>query len=385
MAAFQGVKGLYEKRGWFYFQPPTPKVGLGGGAGSNLGSNLGSSVRPKPVALKTRDLAEAMVRMEEHRAEADLMRSVVAGTLKEILPRYYAAKREDAISTRRTRVIVLEMFMEDTGNPRADRIDAALVEGWRLRLQTRTQQRKGREGRLLSGTTVKSYTIVLRAFVNWLREEKILRHDPMAKLKRQTRVATTRRHEFLTPEERERVMELAKTEEVRLILHLGFFAGMRVGEMLACNPRWIWVNEDWTKGSITVQETPITLIDGSKCVWRPKTRELRTIPMHPRLLAFLKDYGIRTPWLLAPHKEFWPGELKKARRHDAKVALRNLAKRAGVAKLDYHLLRHTFATLLVMRGVALAEVAGLLGDSLRVTEETYAGFSPSRVNPLEGL
>ena len=50
----------------------------------------------------------------------------------------------------------------------------------------------------LSGSTIKSYTITLRAFVNWLRNEGILRSDPMSKLKKQTQVAKTRQQEFYT-------------------------------------------------------------------------------------------------------------------------------------------------------------------------------------------
>ena len=37
---------------------------------------------------------------------------------------------------------------------------------------------------------------------------------------------------------------------------------------------------------------------------------------------------------------------------------------------------------LSMKGVPLAEISGLLGDSLRMTEEHYAGDQPGKGNPL---
>ena len=150
-------------------------------------------------------------------------------------------------------------------------------------------------------------------------------------------------------------------------------------------PDWLWLAPDGSRGSVVVQETPIQFTDGKRGLWRPKTRQCRTIPLHPRLLAFLRSYGMRRPWMLAPEKELWPDETKNAKRFDAKKALAGVAKRAGVTGLNFHILRHSFATHLAMKGVPLAEIAGLLGDSLRVTEDHYAGFCPNKVNPLEVL
>lgn len=398
MAGMQGVKGLYEKQGWIYFQPPTPRPD----ASLGLAAAAAPRVRPKPVNLHTRDLATALATLATLQLDSAMERAVIGGTLKEVLPQYFAAKREDALVTRRSREWILTEFMHATGNPKAADLSTELIERWRTDLATRPsragQDRKrsgpspnvqtGSEkpkGKPLSGTTIKTYTITLRAFVNWLLDQKILRTDPMAKLKRQTRVSTTRRHQFLTEEERERLLATEMPESTRLVLMLGFFAGLRDGEMLAMTPEWLWLAADGSRGSVTVQETPIRFTDGKAGTWRPKTRQCRTIPLHPRLLAFLQSYGMKRPWMLAPEKEHWPVETKSAKRFDARKALAGVAKRAGVEGLNFHILRHSFATHLAMKGVPLAEIAGLLGDSLRVTEDHYAGFCPNRVNPLEVL
>lgn len=363
----EAARGLYCKRGWFYFQPPTPK---GGGP------------RPKARALKTQDLMDALQRMDELSFKVEAEAAATAGTLKEWLPRYYADKKDDAVSTRRARKVILEQFKNDVGNPRPDQITAAMVDEWRSSLL----KREKKNGRHLSGTTIKSYTITLRAFVNWLREEKVIRHDPMTKLKKMTRVAATKRHEFLTEAQREKLLADGKaSEHVRLILHLGFLAGLRDAEMLAMTPAWIWISPDQQRGTITVQETAMKHDDGTTFLWRPKTREIRTIPMHPRLLSLVLKHGLKWPFMVMPEKEFWPTEKKNSKRYDARKALQTLAKRNGIPKLNFHMMRHSFATHLAMKGVPLAEIAGLLGDSLKVTEDHYAGFCPNKANPLEVL
>jgi integrase len=366
MAGLQGIRGLYEKRGWFYYQPPT---GVDG-------------VRPKAVALKTRDLTDAIRQVDEMREEGALVAAVTAGTLAEVLPQYYAAKREDTVGTRRSRKMILEQFRAYAGNVRVSEISSVMVERWRMSLH----ERQNAKGRKLSGTTLKSYTITLRAFVNWLRAERMLRHDPMARLVRQTRVSRTRRQEFLTEEERERLLADEKMDDnVRMILHLGFFAGLRDTEMLALTPKWIWLAEDGSRGTLTVEETPIEFAGGGHGMWRPKTREMRTMPLHPRLLALLRDVDRAVPFVVAPKNALWPPETKNSKRYDAKKALAGVAKRTGVAKLTPHMMRRSFATHLAMKGVPLAEIAGLLGDSLKVTEDHYAGFCPNKVSPLDLL
>jgi integrase len=382
--ALGGIRGIYEKRGWFYYQPPTPKEG---------------GARPAAVALRTRDLVAALAEAERIRDGVALDRTALAGTVKEWLGRYYRAKGEDSVATRRCREQCLNAFAEDLGNPRVGDLSEGMIERWRDGLAKRERRfgvKAKKEGRQstakpLSGATVKTYTITLRAFVNWLRANGAIRHDPMGRLRKQTRVAPTRRAEFLTEQERERLLAVEMPDYLRLMLHLGFFCGLREGEMLAMTPQWVWLREGEDAaggghcGSLTVQEVKLEREDGSTGVWRPKTRELRTIPLHPRMAGLLRTVDLGGPYVVAPHKPLWPALDKRSKRFDAKRALHSAARRAGLRHVTFHMLRHSFATHLAMKGVALAEIAGLLGDSLKVTEDHYAGFCPSRVNPLEVL
>lgn len=363
-----GVRGLYQKRGWFYYQPPTCKA---------------SASRSKPIALRTKDLVEAISLVEAERNESAMERAVISGTLKEVLPKYYHAKREDSKKTRRARRVVLTQFQEMTGNPLASEINQDMVEHWRSELMERVNPKNGKE---LSGSTVQTYTIILRAFVNWLMQERVLRVDPMSRLKKHTRVVATRRQHFLGVKDRDRLLDDDESPlYLKMVLHFGFLAGMRYSEMLAMTPAWIWVSEDWRTGSVTVQNTPLTMEDGSSFVWRPKTRHMRTVPLHPKVLSFLAANGIGDPFVIAPENVFWPADNKQSYRIDMKKSLASLAKRCELPKLNFHMMRRTFATHLAMKGVPLARIAGLIGDSLEVTEKHYAGFCPNHGNVLEVL
>jgi integrase len=256
-----------------------------------------------------------------------------------------------------------------------------MIVEWRKTLA----EKGGKRGTPVSITTLCSYTIVLRAFLNWALAKGLIRQDPMAGMGRALRVRKSRVQQFLLEDEREKLLAARAPDYVGLILRLGFFAGLREGEMLAFNPHWLWFSEDGTRGTLTVQNTPIEYTDGKSGMWQPKGRERRTIPLHPRLLEYLQTYGLRSPWMLAPEKEKWPGEKMNSKRYDAGKALDGVSQRAGVRRVTTHLMRHSFATHLSMKGVPLAEIAGLLGDSLRVTEEHYAGYQPGKGNPLDVL
>ena len=361
------VKGLYAKRGWLYYQPPVPKNAPPG------------SIRPKAVALKTQDLRQGLDALRKLREQTVLVQAQRAGTLDEVVPRYLASRGSDTKLSRRYRKGVLLRFITSTGNPRLTAVDQAMIVEWRRKLS----EEGGERGKPISGASLMSYTICLRAFFNWAMREGLIEKSPLMGMQRVLRIHRSRVQEFLTEEEREKLLAHEAPEPwVKLVLMLGFFAGLRDGEMLALRPQWIWVSEDGLRGNLTVQSCPVKFTDGTQGTWFPKSRRNRTIPLHPRLLKFLQEYGLREPWVLAPEKELVPCETIQSKRFATGRGLSRHALRSGVGRVTPHMLRHSFATHLSMKGVSLAEIAGLLGDTISVTEAHYAGYQPGKGNPL---
>ena len=63
--------------------------------------------------------------------------------------------------------------------------------------------------------------------------------------------------------------------------------------------------------------------------------------------------------------------------------LHRVLKRAGLPKVRFHDLRHTFATLALQNGVDIKTVSGMLGHFLAgFTLDTYAHVTTSGARPL---
>jgi integrase len=63
--------------------------------------------------------------------------------------------------------------------------------------------------------------------------------------------------------------------------------------------------------------------------------------------------------------------------------LRDACKRANITPvIGFHILRHTYASRLVMRGVPLGVVAQQIGDSEAITAKHYAHLAPSYVGDM---
>ena len=140
--------------------------------------------------------------------------------------------------------------------------------------------------------------------------------------------------------------------------------GMRQGELKGLQ----WSSIDWENRIIAVRHS---YCDYSKSLTAPKSNRVRYIPMDVDLYELL----------LARKKETGFVFLDKDRqpfnsfRLGGQIA--RLRKRAGLRKIGWHTLRHTFASHLVMRGVPMTAVQMLMGHVMITTTMRYAHLAPS--------
>lgn len=338
------IKGLYQKRGWFYFQPP-----------------MKSGERVAAIALRTKDQAVAVDKAFEL-FQANALRAQSNGSFLSLLEEYLHDRALHRIHTAKTAHITrqtLTKLANDWGNPKVAAITRQKVDAWRAALQ----ERKGLVGEKMSDASVGSYLRRLRGFLSWLVKNGHLRQHPMAGI-RLGRVKKTRREQWCTVEQRELLLSDPPSVEIDLILHLGFFAGLRFGEMVAME--WSWLVEKSTGWVLSV--TP-------GAVWQPKDKEIRAVEVHPRLLEALREAGWKTKgYVLAPKKRVW--KALPAYRFNPKKGFASYVRKRGLPWVTYHTLRHSFATHLASSGAPMIEVAQALGDSLRVTEQNYIGVCP---------
>jgi integrase len=164
---------------------------------------------------------------------------------------------------------------------------------------------------------------------------------------------------FCSPEHRDKLIGNARSDEMKFILYSGFHARLRKNEIIEARPDWF----DLERGALHVRATPS---------FRPKDREARTIPLTSAFQAFLWSYGLRSPFMLRPDVE----KGAALYRYDFRRPFREYVKGQDCEWVTPHVMRHTFASLLVSKGVSIYRVAVWMGDDVRVVQKHYAKLFP---------
>lgn len=237
----------------------------------------------------------------------------------------------------------------------------------------------------------------IRAFQLHLAETKvgnITRNAIMTGLRFLFRV-TLRRHDLaaeiyhlkepqkvpliLSQDEALRFLTMAEAPRDRLLLSLGYGAGLRAGEVVRLKVKHI----DSAQMVIHVQQS--------------KGRKDRLVMLSPDLLAQLRDWWKVRPKHAdegVPVTERWlfPGRRSGTplSTHQLNNIFHKSRKAAGIKKaVNVHSLRHSFATHLYDRGVDIRTIQALLGHDKLETTARYArvatGLISAVASPLDRL
>jgi len=343
------VRGLTEIGGWFYYRP---------------GQKDG--VRPPRMALGTRVFDEAVklaIEMSQNRESRFVPGTWVFEAAKFMDERRVARNRQGRLLSRWTLdsdAAVLRGFGRWFGESNVvGLVTSVRLEDWCVQLRA--------EGK--PGTTIKTYLMRLHAFFGWLVKRGGLVRNPVAGVKVPD-PKRTRSERFLTREQRDLIIERCERDDLRLMLMLGFHAGLRLREMVEARPEWLRL---WPGGGeICVCETETFI---------PKDGEQRRIPLNERLLAYLGGLTFSGRFLVRPDV----GHAKHKYRWEPRKCFARLLKDVGLEWVGWHTLRHTFATLLVQGGCPIATVAQWLGDGIEVTFKNYVGYAPVAAHVNAGL
>lgn len=168
--------------------------------------------------------------------------------------------------------------------------------------------------------------------------------------------------DFLDFNEAARLVKAADPEWRAMIL-LGLRTGLRQGELLALQ----WDDIDLVTGLLRVRRAAARGIIGT-----PKSKKSREIPLSDEALAALRTLPSRFARELV-----FPGPGGRLlTKNECKHPLWRACRKAELRRIGWHVLRHTFASHLVMRGVALKAVQELLGHSTIEMSLRYAHLSP---------
>lgn len=168
--------------------------------------------------------------------------------------------------------------------------------------------------------------------------------------------------DFLSPEECD--LLLAHSDGiVRDMILTVLRTGMRQGELKGLQ----WSSIDWQNRNITIRHS---FCDVRKTVDTPKSNRERHIPMDVDVYEVLYRRKKNTGYVFLEDGKLWNSPRLNFR-------LATACKKAGLRKITWHVLRHTFASHLAMKGVPLNTVQALLGHATISTTMRYAHVAPS--------
>jgi len=169
--------------------------------------------------------------------------------------------------------------------------------------------------------------------------------------------------DYLTPRESELLLRHSEGVIGEMIL-AALRTGMRQGELKGLQ----WSSVDWETRTLVVRHS---YCDVTRALGTPKGNRERHIPLDLDLYEALSARRQETGYV------FLDGTGKPFSRYQLNPALGAVCKRAGIRRIGWHKLRHTFASHLAMMGTPLHVVQALLGHTSLEMTMRYAHLAPS--------
>lgn len=198
----------------------------------------------------------------------------------------------------------------------------------------------------------------LKMFFNHCLDNELIKTSPVKNIKR---IKTPEKQPtYFSKAEFNKLISIIEIQELKELVLLAVNTGLRKNELLSLTPNQV----DFSNGLI--------LLDNKSHI--RKSRKVRTIPMNNTSLEILKNMDNRES-----NKPYF--NLKSDRVTKLFKGYVRLAKLND--SLNFHSLRHTFASWLVQSGVSIYNISKLLGHSDIKTTEIYTHLKPD--NLLESV
>ena len=235
----------------------------------------------------------------------------------------------------------------------------------------RTLLTKGRVDRIeaenqprgLSAKTVRNINQVISSALDLAVAQKIIPSNPTDAC--ELPKVEHREMQTIPEEQLQAFLAEARATGVYEMYYIELATGLRRGELLGLK----WQDIDWKNGIIKVRRQ-IARMDGQIVEAPLKTKNsYRTVTISPQSIEVLKQQRAKT------HDQYvFPSPNGGPISPDSvNNMLKRVLARAGIPKVRFHDLRHTFATIALQNGVDIKTVSGMLGHfSAGFTLDTYA-------------
>lgn len=178
---------------------------------------------------------------------------------------------------------------------------------------------------------------------------------------------------FISEIELKLILDKTREDFLRDLFFTAFYTGMRLGELV--NLKWSWI--DLNENQITVQCSDS---------FTTKSKKGRAIPFNSNLKSILMNS--RPKVLSIKNDDFVFYRINGIRLNENYVS-KKFKEYSRAAKLDerihFHTLRHSFASLLVQRGVSLYVIKELLGHEALSTTQIYSHLQQQNLRDAVNL
>lgn len=274
----------------------------------------------------------------------------------------YCKTNNRASTVREKRRTLARALVPVLGRHRLDQIGPREIEAYKAR----------RLDDGLSNKTVNEELAILSKLLDFANEIGDLPTSP-PKIRRLKTQAPS--FDFLDFDEAERLLEAARDapDPWCAMIPIALWSGLRLSELRALQ----WDDVDLVAARLHVRRAA----DDEGVLTPTKSYRARIVDLPQCAVELLRQHlHLRGPFVLSREDgsmlQRWHCESKSKKQRDDSPLMK-VCRKAGLRRMGWHGLRHTYASHLVMRGANLMEVRELLGHASIQMTMRYAHLSPS--------
>ncbi len=178
---------------------------------------------------------------------------------------------------------------------------------------------------------------------------------------------------FISETELKAILDNTNEPFLKDLFFTAFYTGMRLGELV--NMKWSWIGLNENQITVHCSDTFTT-----------KSKKERIIPFNQNLSKVFVD---RFPKIFNITFDDFVFNDSRGKKLNEDYVSKKFKESVRAAKLDekihFHTLRHSFASLLVQRGVSLYIVKELLGHEELSTTQIYSHLQPQNLRDAVNL
>lgn len=267
----------------------------------------------------------------------------------------------------------LGRFKQWAGDIDISQVDLERIRNYRLHLN-RLSDKRGNQ--LLSVKSQNYHMIALRAFLKYCRKNDI---ETLAPEKIDLSKIPERSVEYLSREELERLFSAVDERKIqgvrdKALLELLYSTGLRVSELVSLNRSQVDISrrEFMVRGK--GKKNRVVFLSENACRSLEEYLKMRDDNFEPLFLNYSRP---------SQKEDISLGEKRRLSTVMVQNLVRKYARKSGIIKkVTPHVLRHSFATELLINGADIRSVQEMLGHASITTTQIYTHLTNKRLKEV---